>query len=555
VRLLLPGVAVEHETGRAVHSGAGCGEPRFGECPGVLSRSRARERVAFIAKRGASLGPALSALAQHRSHRRLAPARAKHLLCDRRPGKPGLGELEDRLDLLWRHLLRQRRLANRLLEIGCGPNHKGEQQGPVDPILAGQDLVGRDLTRSQCPIGLRHRPESASRCGREVVARPGGPRRPGQGARGRAVRARGRARRRPREVARLLTRSSSASSAVRPPRASAGRVDQRHPASRRNRLRTSDRAWTRAPGLVFSQCSLGEPAAQLLAAPVGAQLAVAEHVFDAEAAVGADATVGDLAAVEQAHQEWPRDAEDVSRPLGSIKAPCGGPHLGDSELRGKAKGEAGSVRRRVAGQVAVVLVGDPLGDREAEAVAGFAGVESDEAFEDALAFVFGYAGPSSATPAWTYPLSRRSRTSIRPVGWMAARALSIRLRRTRSSASGSPRTVASSSALSEISARGERVRASSTSGRAIVARSTGVRVGCASRRANPSRSLTRRPSRSLSRATAAWRRSRSGRSGCSRRRVSTLACRAATGVRSSWEAEGFQNSDSRLGMPRLPGEP
>jgi hypothetical protein len=33
------------------------------------------------------------------------------------------------------------------------------------------------------------------------------------------------------------------------------------------------------------------------------------------------------------------------------------------------------------------------GDGEAEAVAGSAGVESDEAFEDALALVFGYAGP------------------------------------------------------------------------------------------------------------------------------------------------------------------
>jgi len=62
--------------------------------------------------------------------------------------------------------------------------------------------------------------------------------------------------------------------------------------------------------------------------------------------------------------------------------------------------------------------------------------------------------------------------------------------------------------------------------------STDVLSGRASRRASPSRSLMRRPSRSLSRATAASRRSRSGRSGCSRRSVSTLACRAATGVRS-----------------------
>jgi hypothetical protein len=40
----------------------------------------------------------------------------------------------------------------------------------------------------------------------------------------------------------------------------------------------------------------------------------------------------------------------------------------------------------------VVLLGDAEGDRKAEAVAGFARVESGEAFEDALALVFGYAG-------------------------------------------------------------------------------------------------------------------------------------------------------------------
>jgi hypothetical protein len=37
-------------------------------------------------------------------------------------------------------------------------------------------------------------------------------------------------------------------------------------------------------------------------------------------------------------------------------------------------------------------VGDAAGDGEAEAVPRFAGVESDEAFEDELALVFGYAG-------------------------------------------------------------------------------------------------------------------------------------------------------------------
>lgn len=39
-----------------------------------------------------------------------------------------------------------------------------------------------------------------------------------------------------------------------------------------------------------------------------------------------------------------------------------------------------------------MLVGDAARDGEAQAVAGLAGVESNEPFEDALAFVFGYAG-------------------------------------------------------------------------------------------------------------------------------------------------------------------
>src|SRR5204863_5706880 len=57
-----------------------------------------------------------------------------------------------------------------------------------------------------------------------------------------------------------------------------------------------------------------------------------------------------------------------------------------------SESEAGSVRGGVARKVAIVLVGDAAGDREAEAVAGLAGVESDEAFEDPLAFVLGHAG-------------------------------------------------------------------------------------------------------------------------------------------------------------------
>ena len=39
-----------------------------------------------------------------------------------------------------------------------------------------------------------------------------------------------------------------------------------------------------------------------------------------------------------------------------------------------------------------MLLGDAAGNRETEAVAGLAGVKSDEAFEDALALLFGHAG-------------------------------------------------------------------------------------------------------------------------------------------------------------------
>src|SRR5438876_7488674 len=47
-----------------------------------------------------------------------------------------------------------------------------------------------------------------------------------------------------------------------------------------------------------------------------------------------------------------------------------------------AKCEAGSAWRGVAGEVAVVLLGDAAGDGEAQAVAGLAGIESNEALED-----------------------------------------------------------------------------------------------------------------------------------------------------------------------------
>ena len=39
-----------------------------------------------------------------------------------------------------------------------------------------------------------------------------------------------------------------------------------------------------------------------------------------------------------------------------------------------------------------MLLGDAPGNGEAEAVPGFVGLESDEAFENALTVVFGYAG-------------------------------------------------------------------------------------------------------------------------------------------------------------------
>jgi hypothetical protein len=63
-----------------------------------------------------------------------------------------------------------------------------------------------------------------------------------------------------------------------------------------------------------------------------------------------------------------------------------------SGLGWEAESESGSVRCGVAGEVAVVLSGDASGDGEAEAVTGFAWVESDEAFEDPLLLVFGDAG-------------------------------------------------------------------------------------------------------------------------------------------------------------------
>ena len=40
-----------------------------------------------------------------------------------------------------------------------------------------------------------------------------------------------------------------------------------------------------------------------------------------------------------------------------------------------------------------MLLGDAVGDGEAQAVAGFAGIESNEALEDPLAFALWYARP------------------------------------------------------------------------------------------------------------------------------------------------------------------
>ena len=62
-----------------------------------------------------------------------------------------------------------------------------------------------------------------------------------------------------------------------------------------------------------------------------------------------------------------------------------------SGYRGKAEAEARAGGRRFARQVAVVLLCDAARDGEAEAVARFIGIESDVTFEDALAFVCGYA--------------------------------------------------------------------------------------------------------------------------------------------------------------------
>src|SRR5690349_3311428 len=64
-----------------------------------------------------------------------------------------------------------------------------------------------------------------------------------------------------------------------------------------------------------------------------------------------------------------------------------------SGFRGKAEGEARSTRRGIATDVAGVLLGDAAGDGEAEAVAGLAGIESNEALENSLAFALWYARP------------------------------------------------------------------------------------------------------------------------------------------------------------------
>ena len=134
-------------------------------------------------------------------------------------------------------------------------------------------------------------------------------------------------------------------------------------------------------------------------------------------------------------------------------------------------------------------------------MAGSAGVESDEAFEDALALFFGYAG--------SVVCDKRLDVSVPPSevhvdsagGLDGGEGVVDEVAEDPFESVGSPRTVVSASALRVISAWDARACASSTSGRAMAARSIGARVGCASRRASPRRSLTRRPSRSLSRAT------------------------------------------------------
>src|SRR5205085_8866496 len=69
------------------------------------------------------------------------------------------------------------------------------------------------------------------------------------------------------------------------------------------------------------------------------------------------------------------------------------PGLARRPVSRDAKCEAGSAWRGVAGEVAVVLLGDAAGDGEAQAVAGLAGIESNEALENPLAFAVWYARP------------------------------------------------------------------------------------------------------------------------------------------------------------------
>jgi hypothetical protein len=74
-----------------------------------------------------------------------------------------------------------------------------------------------------------------------------------------------------------------------------------------------------------------------------------------------------------------------------VRVPAAPPLTG-SELGRNSEREAGSARDVVAREIAVMLLGDAASDGEAEAVAGLAGVESREAFEDPSAFVLRHAG-------------------------------------------------------------------------------------------------------------------------------------------------------------------
>src|SRR5438105_14886591 len=99
--------------------------------------------------------------------------------------------------------------------------------------------------------------------------------------------------------------------------------------------------------------------------------------------------------------EAEREHARVQKPSGAAERGAGSdrerhqalPGLARRPVSRDAKCEAGSAWHGVAGEVAVVLLGDAAGDGEAQAVAGLAGIESNEALENPLAFALWYARP------------------------------------------------------------------------------------------------------------------------------------------------------------------